>query len=332
MLYAKPNINISFIGQTYTGKSTLISNLINNLGDSDTINELDPLYKSLDNTQYRYKPVKTRYLSLFQINTEKTSFTLIDTPGESCYFRCLVTGIILTDVAILVTPSSKGELDLTHPRFGLTMYHSFFATELGTKQSIICVNKISENANTLTRSEFEEMRITILMLLTKARLTTENFIFIPISTCKKQNILEPCAEFSWYNGPTLLEVIKNLEHPKSNTEKPLRIIVYDSFQKLCNSLVVAGLIISGSLSVGQSVVFAPSGIIAEVQSIEILKKRIEVAWEGNIIGFFVRNVGYKDVKKGFVVSDLKNEPAKECEFFSAEIYILENPCKIKVGY
>jgi elongation factor 1-alpha len=45
-----------------------------------------------------------------------------------------------------------------------------------------------------------------------------------------------------------------------------------------------------------------------------------------------RNVAYKDIRRGNVASDWKNDPAKEAASFTAQIIVLNHPGRISVGY
>ena len=46
----------------------------------------------------------------------------------------------------------------------------------------------------------------------------------------------------------------------------------------------------------------------------------------------VRNVSVKDIRRGFVASDSKNDPAKEAASFNAQVIILNHPGEIGAGY
>ena len=58
---------------------------------------------------------------------------------------------------------------------------------------------------------------------------------------------------------------------------------------------------------------------------------LEVAL-GDNVGFNVKNVAVKDLKRGFVVSDSKNDPAKEAANFTAQVIIMNHPGQIGNGY
>ena len=67
------------------------------------------------------------------------------------------------------------------------------------------------------------------------------------------------------------------------------------------------------------VVFAPSGLTTEVKSVEMHHESLPEANPGDNVGFNVKNVSVKELKRGFVASDSKNDPAKEATEFTAQV-------------
>jgi len=66
-----------------------------------------------------------------------------------------------------------------------------------------------------------------------------------------------------------------------------------------------------------AVTFAPSNITTEVKSIEMHHEIMTEANPGDNVGFNVKNLAVKDLKRGYVCSDSKNDPAKEATSFLA---------------
>ena len=74
------------------------------------------------------------------------------------------------------------------------------------------------------------------------------------------------------------------------------------------------------LQPGMVIVFAPSALTTEVKSVEMHHESLPEAFPGDNVGFNVKNVSVKELKRGFVASDSKNDPAKECTNFCAQVY------------
>jgi len=81
--------------------------------------------------------------------------------------------------------------------------------------------------------------------------------------------------------------------------------------------VPVGRVETGVLKPGMVVVFAPANITTEVKSVEMHHEALTEANPGDNVGFNVKNLAVKDLKRGFVASDSKNDPAKEVAHFLA---------------
>ena len=78
--------------------------------------------------------------------------------------------------------------------------------------------------------------------------------------------------------------------------------------------------------------FAPAGITTEVKSVEMHHETVDTANPGDNVGFNVKNVSIKDIKRGNVTSDSKNDQAKEAKSFLAQVIVLNHPGEIHAGY
>ena len=78
--------------------------------------------------------------------------------------------------------------------------------------------------------------------------------------------------------------------------------------------------------------FAPSNVTTEVKSVEMHHEQIPEGLPGDNVGFNVKNVSIKDIRRGNVCSDSKNDPAKEAASFTAQVIVLNHPGQIGNGY
>ena len=81
-----------------------------------------------------------------------------------------------------------------------------------------------------------------------------------------------------------------------------------------------------------NVTFAPSDLKTDVKSVEMHHTSIPEAIPGDNVGFNIKGLSVKDIKRGYVCGDTKNDPPKETESFVAQIIIMKYPGKIKNGY
>ncbi len=78
--------------------------------------------------------------------------------------------------------------------------------------------------------------------------------------------------------------------------------------------------------------FAPAEVTTEVKSVEMHHEQLPEAIPGDNVGFNVKNVSIKDIKRGNVAGDSKNNPPQETEWFKAQVIVLNHPGQISNGY
>ena len=161
---------------------------------------------------------------------------------------------------------------------------------------------------------------------------SEDFNFIPTSGWVGDNIMERSPKMPWYTGPCLIEAIDMLKAPKRPSDKPLRLPIQDVYKINGVGTVPAGRVESGELAPGMVVVFAPTTQTAEVKSVEMHHEQLAKAAPGDNVGFNIRGIAAKDIKKGYVVGDTTKDAPKACEQFNANVIIMNHPKKIQPGY
>ena len=130
-------------------------------------------------------------------------------------------------------------------------------------------------------------------------------------------MIEKSPNLTWFKGPTLIEALDNIVPPKRPTDKPLRLPLQDVYKIGGIGTVPVGRVETGLLKPGMNITFAPSGLTTEVKSVEMHHESLLEAQPGDNVGFNVKNLAVKDIKRGNVASDSKNDPAKEAETFKA---------------
>ena len=68
--------------------------------------------------------------------------------------------------------------------------------------------------------------------------------------------------------------------------------------------------------------FAPCGVESECKSVKMHNEALSEAESGDNVCFNVRSVTVKDIRRGYVASDGKNEAATVCENFTAQTIIM----------
>merc|ERR1739845_256124 len=168
--------------------------------------------------------------------------------------------------------------------------------------------------------------------------------FVPISGWHGDNMLQTSKNMDWYkgwaverkegkaNGTTLLEALDSIIPPTRPTDKPLRLPLQDVYKIGGIGTVPVGRVETGIIKPGMVVTFAPSQLSTEVKSVEMHHESLSQAEPGDNVGFNVKNVSVKDIKRGNVASDSKNDPAQGAKNFTAQVIVLNHPGEIGNGY
>ena len=159
---------------------------------------------------------------------------------------------------------------------------------------------------------------------------------IPLSGWTGDNLFEnPASDhplMKWYKGQSLLAALDAMEPPKRPVEKPLRLPLQDVYKIGGIGTVPVGRVETGVIKPGMQCTFAPAGVTTEVKSVEMHHEQMASAGPGDNVGFNVKSLSVKDIKRGYVASDSKNDPAQQCEDFLAQVIILNHPGEIHAGY
>jgi elongation factor 1-alpha len=145
-------------------------------------------------------------------------------------------------------------------------------------------------------------------------------------------MIERSDKLPWYKGPTLLEALDNITPPKRPVDKPLRLPLQDVYKIGGIGTVPVGRVETGILKPNMNVTFAPNNVVTDVKSVEMHHEQLAEAQPGDNVGFNVKNVSVKDIKRGNVCSDSKNDPAREIANFKAQVIIMNHPGQICSGY
>ena len=135
----------------------------------------------------------------------------------------------------------------------------------------------------------------------------------------------------WYKGPCIVEALDAFTLPPQPVDKPLRIPIQDVYSISGIGVVPVGRVETGILKANDKVIFMPSNVQGDVKTIEMHHEQVLEARPGDNIGFSVRGVDKKAVKRGDVAChvDSMAKPVKE---FTAQIVVLNHPSVMSKGY
>jgi elongation factor 1-alpha len=228
--------------------------------------------------------------------------------------------------------SGTGEFEAGYAKTGQTREHALLAFTLGVKQMICCINKMDDKSVNYSEARYNEIRDEVSKFLAKVGYKAEKIPFIPISGWNGDNMLERSSNMPWYKGPIMIEALDAIVPPKRPSDKPLRLPLQDVYKIGGIGTVPVGRVETGVLKPGMVVVFAPAGLSTEVKSVEMHHESMEQAVPGDNVGFNVKGLSVKELKRGFVCSDSKNDPAQGAASFTAQVIVLNHPNGFGAGY
>merc|ERR1712036_106760 len=126
--------------------------------------------------------------------------------------------------------------------------------------------------------------------------------------------------------------LDTMREPKRPIDKPLRLPLQDVYKIGGIGTVPVGRVETGVIKPGMSVTFAPAMLTTEVKSVEMHHEAMEEAKPGDNVGFNVKNISLKEIKRGNVAGNSKDDPPKAAENFTAQVIILNHPGQINAGY
>merc|ERR1712048_229949 len=283
-------------------------------------------------------------IALWKFETNKYEVTIIDAPGHRDFIKNMITGTSQADCAVLIVAAGVGEFEAGISKNGQTREHALLAYTLGVKQLIVGVNKMDSTEPPYNEKRFTEIQTEVSNYVKKVGFNPKPVAFVPISGWHGDNMIEPSTNMPWYKGwqkelkegkfkgLTMFEALDSIVPPTRPSKKPLRLPLQDVHKIGGIGTVPVGRVETGIIKPGMVVTFAPAGITTEVKSVEMHHQALTEALPGDNVGFNVKNVSVKEIKRGNVASDSKNDPAKEAKNFVAQVIILNHPGEIHAGY
>jgi elongation factor 1-alpha len=334
---AKPHLNLVFIGHVDHGKSTTVGRILYDTGNIEA-HELENLKKEAERlgkatfefafVMDRVKEERERGLTIDiahkRFDTDKYYFTIIDAPGHRDFVKNMITGTSQADGAVLVVGAAEGVQTQTRE-------HVWLARTLGVSQLIVVINKMDATKPEYSEARFNEVKNDVIALLKPIGYKPDTTLIIPISSYKGENITKASSKMPWYKGPSLVPALDTLQVPAKPTEKPLRIPVQDVYSITGVGTVPVGRIETGILKPNAKIIFEPADKVGEVKSIEMHHENMPQAEPGDNVGFNVRGVDKKDIRRGDVAGPVENPPTV-AKTFVAQIIVLNHPSVITVGY
>ncbi|MCD8300823.1 MAG: adenylyl-sulfate kinase [Clostridiales bacterium] len=289
-------------GSVDDGKSTLIGHMLYNakllFTDQERALELESKVGSrageidysllLDGLMAEREQGITIDVAYRYFTTENRSFIVADTPGHEEYTRNMAVGASFADLAVILVDASQGVLTQTRR-------HTRICSLMGIKHFVFAINKM--DLINYEKAKFDRIVKNIRVLL--AEFDYRSAVMIPVSATEGDNITDKSDRMPWFDGPTLLHYLENVDVKENPTETGFTMPV----QRVCRPdhtfRGFQGQIESGSVSVGDEITVLPSRETAKVKSIHRGFDEVETATEGQAVNIQLETE--IDVSRGCVL-------------------------------
>jgi bifunctional enzyme CysN/CysC len=303
-------MNIVIVGHVDHGKSTVIGRL---LADTHSLPE-GKLEQVRAQCELNSKPFEYAFL-LDALKDEQAQgitidaarvffksrlrpYLILDAPGHIEFLKNMITGAARAEAALLVIDAAEGVQENSRR-------HGYMVSLLGIRQLAVVVNKMDLVG--WDRGVYDRIVREYGAFLQQVGIRPA--CFIPASGRGGDNIAERSASLGWYRGPTVLDALDSFRSEPAPVDRSFRMPVQDVYKftkQGDDRRIVAGTIESGAVSVGDSVIFYPSGKKSRVKSIEAFNRPVqERAEAGWAVGLTLQEQIY--VMRGEIAT-VENEP------------------------
>ena len=302
-------LKIVIVGHVDHGKSTFVGRLFH---DTDSLPEgkLEQLQQIavrrgvpfewanlMDSLQSERDQNITIDTAQIWFRTQQRQYVIIDAPGHKEFLKNMVTGAAHAEAALLLIDAHEGVQEQSRR-------HGYLLHLLGIRQLAVLVNKMDLCG--YSRQRFEEIRREFREFLKSLGSGVEAKVFIPISARNGDNIATPSDNMPWWSGPTVVTTLDDFQVSAPADSQPLRFAVQDVY-RFDERRILAGRVESGTLKVGDPLLFTPGGKISTVRSIERWSAPpVSQATAGESIGVTLNEQIF--VERGAIAAHLANPP------------------------
>ena len=325
-------MKIVFVGHVDHGKSTLIGRILEETGSLPE-GKVEALRAScqaqgqrfeyaflLDALAEEQQQNVTIDTTQIQFRSARRGYVIIDAPGHEEFLKNMITGAASAEAAVVVIAADEGAREQSRR-------HGQLLGLLGIRQIIVAVNKM-DLAN-YSEPAFREIEKAYGEFLQTLGLKAG--AFVPISASAGVNVvIDGDPAIAWFKGPSLLQAIDRLEEAESVAQQPLRFPIQDVY-RLENRRVLAGRIESGTLRVGDQLLFSPHHKTARVATIERWPaSSTESASAGESIGITLRDHIF--IERGHIASHEVDAPVESNRVHARVFWIGAEPLRVGARY
>jgi len=252
--------------------------------------------------------------------TEKRKFIVADTPGHEQYTRNMVTGASTADLAVILIDARKGILTQTRR-------HSFLAQLVGIRHVVLAINKMD-------LVDYDQDKFDAIVSDYRAFATLigiENFLAVPISGLRGDNIASKSSATPWYEGPTLIEHLETVEvGTDARRDTRFRLPVQWVNRPDLDFRGFSGQVAGGCVRPGDRVRIVPSGKTSTIERIVTFDGDLDEAVTGQSITLTLADE--IDCSRGDVIAAADAPPEVADQFEATIVWMDEEPMLVGRSY
>ena len=252
--------------------------------------------------------------------TKKRHYIILDAPGHIEFLKNMITGAARAEAALLLIDAHEGVKENSRR-------HGYMLAMLGIKQVTVLVNKM--DLVDYKQDVFEKVKKEYASFLKDIQVAPK--AFVPIAAFHGENLNQSSKKMSWYKGKDVLTHMDNFQKEPSKNSKPFRLPVQDIYkftEQNDDRRIIAGSVETGSLSIGDEVIFLPSEKKSTVKNFETFNASNPLNIKaGEAVGITLETQIY--TKPGELMCKVGEEMPQTGTTFKANIFWLGKKPMIK---
>jgi bifunctional enzyme CysN/CysC len=327
-----PRTKIVFVGHVDHGKSTLIGRILTETGSLPD-GKIESLRKAcsaqgqpfeyafmLDALSEEQEQNITIDTTQIQFRSARRNYVIIDAPGHQEFLKNMITGAANADAAVVVIAADEGVQEQSRR-------HGQLLSLLGIREVIVAVNKMDLAA--FAEDRFRQIEREYAAFLHDLGLRAR--AFIPLSASSGENVTTDAGNtMPWFSGTNLLAALDKLDVVSSAAELPLRFPIQDIY-RMDKRRIFAGRVESGTIRIGDQLVFSPHNKTARVATIERwAAAAAEFACAGESIGITLSDHIF--IERGHIASHETDAPVESNRVHAKVFWIGREPLVASARY
>ncbi|CAO2658324.1 Nn.00g060470.m01.CDS01 [Neocucurbitaria sp. VM-36] len=345
-IYGKEHVNIIFLGHVDAGKSTLGGSILISTGmvDERTLDKYKREAKdagretwyiswALDLNKEERAQGKTIEVGRGFFETEKRRYSILDAPGHKTYVPNMIGGASQADVGVLVISARKGEYETGFEKGGQTREHAMLAKTQGVNKLVIVVNKMDDPTVEWSEDRFKECTSKLVQFLKGVGYNPKTDIaMMPVSAQTFTGIKDrvPKDLAPWYDGPSLLEYLDNMQALERKLNAPFMMPIAAKYKDM--GTMVEGKIESGIIKKENKYLMMPNRQMIHISALfGEQEEEIPGATCGDQVRIRLRGVEEEDILPGYVLCSPKR-PVHCVSQFEAQVVLLDIKSIMTAGF